>query len=1369
MGLHCAIIPAVKDKTGEIKDSKLFKDLLDHTNNNREKTKDIYYRVTNEKFVSDNYNQLKFDDLGEVTLDSLIKNTNILDFIGKEEVSRNINKDLNYLNDKGEINWKKETDANNQSALTRAIDFNRNNPYRSDYVALVEYRKNPETGVDEVVNTVNKRTSDNVKLAEQLETNFNLNNKLKGILEEIGISVGVLNSLDRSLRVDGVTDFSSAQRTADGLIELIRIAEGHRGEQALPEEFAHATLQALGNHPLVLRLKNSIEQGNLLNEILGEDYLKYHQLYKGNQDKLLEEAAGKLVAKHLLEGAPIEVKPYRNLLQRIIDAIKGLFGKLSIKEINKAKILADVTASELAKRLTNDSLLEDMSLDNISTKESFYSTSEEVNRGKKLLKKIIDTEITRFKIYSNRANKQAKQQATKEGKEESAFTKKQRESIQDLQKKLDQNLEMDGVFQFMENALETLSKVSARIIQVMEEGSSLNIKARALRDARNYIYSYKNLAKIIREAMLEDSSYEDNQFTEAAKANLDSIDGLVNDLLIQYEKNAMPLFKEFLKEFIGDVIEVPFGKWKGKKMTVDELMVKAENDISLFDLWLDSAADSKNFVIKAFDQANKKHKANARERTIRLSKDIAKLHMEAENSGVTNFEFMFERWDNGDKTGNYISPHNIAKYYSEFKKFKDGLVEKYGENREGKSAYDYNREMRQWHKENSREIEVNGVKEKVPGDKYINKAYNELTPAQKRYLDGFTSIKQQLDQLIPPNYTRPESAIKIRKDLVERALDSKSIKEVGYHAAESIKNLFLRRGDDVEFSERATLRDFENREVQTLPVYYTKMREGESMNDITDDTTSSLIAYADMAINYDEMSKVIDIAELSRDLSREIDVQKRQGNKALTSTITGFGETVSQKIFNKGDATNFMKRLDTLFDMQYYSGYMKDEGTFGDTRIDKAKSAGFINMITSLGGLALNSLAGLANITVGKVMMRVEAISGEFFGYKNLVNSDKIYTSNIAEFLGELGNRIRISKLALWNEKFDVMQEYETDIKNTNFDRKTWFSRMFNMSSLFFINNSGEHWMQTRTSLALADATKVKLNGKEISLWDAMEVVYLDSSNPSLGATLEVKKGVTKLDGSSLTKEDLRKFERKTKGLNNRMHGIYNQNDKSMIQHYALGRMAMLFRRWMRPGWIRRFQAATENQDLGQWTEGYYNTVWNFMKTLVTDLRNSELSIATRWEQLHNHQKKNLIRATSEVGHFLGILLALFMYNKYVDDDKPASEKSWAERMFEYQLYRSKTEVGVFIPGYTMLNEGLKMVQSPAAGINTIESFVGLIRLFNPNNYEFYAGDDAVVKQGRHKGRSKAQKYIVDSPLSLFYKTIEKGMHPEGSVPFYKQ
>ena len=1370
MGLHCAIIPAVRNKAGEIKDSKLFRDLLDHTNNDRQITKDIYYKVTNPAFVKENGAHLEMDSLGEVTINSLIKNTNLIQKIGDKNVFKNISKSLQHQNSRGEINWKKETNDSNEAALQRAIGFNKSNVYNQEYVALVEYRKNPETGVEEVVNTVNKRNKDNIKLAEKLETNYNLIKQLKSILQDVGISVGVLNSLDRSLRVNGVTDFSQAQKTADGLIELIRIAEGHRGDQALPEEFAHAALQALGNHPLVLRLKNAIKQGELVEEILGDDLLEYHKLYQGNEQKLIEEAAGKLVAKHLLDGQPIEAKPYRNLLQRVIDAIKNLFGKLSINRINKAKIMADVTSSELAKRLTDESLLEDMSLENISTSESFYQASESVNRNKELLQKIIDTEITRFRIYSNRSNKQAKNKHTEKGKEESAFSKKQRESIEDLQKKLDNNLELEGIFQFMENSLTTLSKVSARIIQVMKEGASLNKKAAALRDARNYIYSYKNLAQHIRRAMLADAVSDNNDFTEAAKANLNMIDGLVNDLLIQYEQNAMPLFKEFLKTFIGDVIEVPFGKWKGKKMTVDELITRAEQDISMFDLWLDSAADSKSFIIKAFDQANKKHKANARERTIALSKEIAKIHLEAERAGISNFEFMFERNKKGDKTGNYISPHNIGEYTAALSEFRGKLMEKYGKERNSEDQKGYNEEMRQWHKENSNTVVVEGIPERVPGDKYINPDYHNLTPAQKTYLDAFTTIKQQLDNLIPPNYTKPESAIKIRKDLIERALGSKSISDVGYHAAESIKNLFLRRGDDVGFSERATLRDFENREVQTLPVYYTKMREGESMNDISDDATSALIAYADMAITYDEMSKVIDIAELGRDLTREIEVQKKQGDKELTSTVTGFGQTIKQKIFNKGDATNLMTRLNALFDMQYYGRYKKDEGTIGNTKMDKAKSAGFLNMLSSLSALAMNALAGLANINIGVVMMHVEAVAGEFFGYKNLLNSDKTYATHIGEFLGEVGNRVKISKLALWNEKFDVMQEYETDIRNTNFDRKTWFSRMFNMSSLFFINNAGEHWMQTRTSLALADATKVKLDGKEISLWDAMEVVYLDPKDPTLGATLELKKGVTKLDGSEITTEDLRAFENKTKGLNNRMHGIYNQNDKSMIQHYALGRLAMLYRRWMRPGWIRRFQGATENKDLGQWTEGYYNTVWNFTKNLVTDLRNSELSIATRWGELEAHQKKNFIRAASEVGHFLSILFAIMLYNKITDDDdRLTSEKSWAERMFEYQLYRSKSEVGVFIPGPTMINEGLKMVQSPAAGINTLENSLGLLRLLNPYNYETFAGEDAVIKHGRHKGRSKAQKYIIASPATLFYNTIDKGLHPESSIPFYKQ
>lgn len=179
--------------------------------------------------------------------------------------------------------------------------------------------------------------------------------------------------------------------------------------------------------------------------------------------------------------------------------------------------------------------------------------------------------------------------------------------------------------------------------------------------------------------------------------------------------------------------------------------------------------------------------------------------------------------------------------------------------------------------------------------------------------------------------------------------------------------------------------------------------------------------------------------------------------------------------------------------MQVYNRYMKDEGTFGKTKIDKGKAANLLNTITSIGNMALNTLLAVSNVATGKVMMRIEAFSKEFFTEKDVLKADKTYMRDIRAFLGEIGNRIKISKLALWNEKFNIMQDYEQNIRDLNFDRKTWFSRMFSMNALFFLTNAGEHWMQTRTSLALANAYKMRApDGRIVSLYDAMEVVPVD-------------------------------------------------------------------------------------------------------------------------------------------------------------------------------------------------------------------------------------------------------------------------------------
>ena len=79
------------------------------------------------------------------------------------------------------------------------------------------------------------------------------------------------------------------------------------------------------------------------------------------------------------------------------------------------------------------------------------------------------------------------------------------------------------------------------------------------------------------------------------------------------------------------------------------------------------------------------------------------------------------------------------------------------------------------------------------------------------------------------------------------------------------------------------------------------------------------------------------------------------------------------------------------------------------------------------------------------------------------------------------------------------------------------------------------------------------------------------------------------------------------------------------------------------------------------------------------------------------------------------------------------------------------------------VTEGLRILQSPAAGINTIQNILNLTKLLNPMNYI----DE--LEYGRYKGHSTAYKAFFDSPVIPFNKTIYRGLHPEEAMLFFKQ
>jgi hypothetical protein len=278
---------------------------------------------------------------------------------------------------------------------------------------------------------------------------------------------------------------------------------------------------------------------------------------------------------------------------------------------------------------------------------------------------------------------------------------------------------------------------------------------------------------------------------------------------------------------------------------------------------------------------------------------------------------------------------------------------------------------------------------------------------------------------------------------------------------------------------------------------------------------------------------------------------------------------------------------------------------------------------------------------------------------------------------------------------------------------------LFRLGALFFINKCGEHYLQNRIALAMANDVKFKdANGNEINLWDAYEVS---------GNTLVLKNGVTKPDGTAWTSDDEFKFEKKSDFLNNRLNGIYNDIDKSAIQQYALGRLAIMFRKYLRPNLNRRFKKMQYNYEGDVWTEGYYVTTGRFMKSLMLDLKDMQFNITAHWDSLHGTEKANLKRTLGDVAYLMATFALITVLSGVSGDD----DDDWTMNMMAYQANRLFTEIGALTPSPLFISEGLKIVKSPMAAVTSAQDIIKFM--------QFWGWSDE-IEYGRYRGQSKFKR-----------------------------
>lgn len=1303
----------------------------------RKSAEDVYYRAINPSF-KEAFPNVRFDHNGEPLLEDLITQCGIGHSKSNEAM-------LDYLNSEYGTKPVPRTMQSVIELQNRAASFNINSPLNKRYSAEIT-SSGHDVSMEVVTATGNGRD-----LGKQQRFNAELNNQLIKLLNSWGADVAALTELEEAGNVNGVMDLSAGINAATGLKEVIRISKRHKwsnqiksatdnsggfsntdnditdntyDSNILAEEWGHFVVDAVKDSPLRDRMLNSLRNEEVLQRVLGSEYDRYNEVYKGDIDLMAKEALGKMMAQVLNNYDP--TAPNDRLFERYKNSILDFFSRRDIDEIDEIINKVREQVYEFTTNVFNGKY--QLNISSRDYNKRLFNLGNDVSRDYNILKRIIQQERKRLAIYGKGAKATAKEREEKRG----SFDEKQKLFIDKLSNDLENHRELEGIYTYLTEAIRILRQLSDKLDTVHNSQTSWKDKFSTLRSIRDYMSSYGSIMGELRQEMYKARQEGDMRFKEKLQESLNEFSGLLAGLGSDWAEVSKDEFARFLTPFKGESISMSI-RGERKQYNIRELLDYVEKDISVVERWTDAMADSTDPILRIYDSLVKDQKSKARYNTINNEKEILMHSKKLEDAGVKNTNFMYEKTSDGKITGNFVTRYNWGDYFAALSKYAKSLPKDM--EREEKSIL-----ISRWKRANT---DRNGN----PIEKYYNPQYDAIqrNAAMKEYYDFMINLKRNLDYRLPARYVRFNKAPQIRRDFLERVMGKGNKFQ---YLWESFKDNLARREDDTEFAYAR--QDFEGNQIYNLPIYYT--RPLKDKNDLSTDCTSTMIAYAAMANDYAAMNDVIDALETGRTILSERRVAQTRGNKIMREILN----KVPSNLTKKGDVANFMARLNDFMLMQVYGEQMKDEGTV--LGVDVGKAVNMLNKLQSYGTTALSVLTGTANLAQNIVISNIEAISGQFFNKSELAKADWEYTKLLPQYLSEIGNRIQTSKMALFAEKFNVLQDYKQHVKGVDWDRKTWFSRFFKEDTLWFTTSAGDHYTQMRTGLALAMRLKLQdKDGKPISLYDALEVQYLDEAHPEYGANLVIKKGVTDQDGKTVGNDYLTSVTRKIRGINNKLYGIYNQEDKNALQSRAVGRLLMMYRNWMRPLWLKRYGVERYNYDTGTFEEGYYRTLWNFMNTLRKDLKKGELDIVKQWHNLDGAQKSNIYRGIAEIATFLSLMGIIATLKGVPDDD---DKDNWLTEYVTYSIVRLKADLGSLMPGPTMLDEGLRLFDNPFAAVRVLKNTRQLLNLFDPDTWT------TEINQGIYKGYTRAEKIMLQ-PVP-FIRQFQNLFDPKEPTRWYK-
>ena len=1268
----------------------------------------------NPKFINDYRTSLELDSSGVPTVESLLAIPIVRNnFIGKNRLVESLNKENKAFED---------TLDNYNNLLQDAFNFNTKSPYRDSFVANIDYTDDGKIKVN-----ISDRSQQALDDFQYVYRQHLLNQRLSEIFKPLGVNIGILSQVESVAGKAGVTDFTVADRIAKDFVSMIRVANNKEGAEALSEEFSHLIIGALKDNLFIQRSLNYVRNTpGVAQAILGDEYEAIKAAYNDNMDLVAEEALG-----HVLKDNLLKTQTDIPIISRTVDNVRKQFKDYEDTQVLEAIQEVNEMMSSIASGIIDNSLpVTQEQIINSQRQVQLNALSSKIEKAIDIIQKAKETELKRYKIGDIE---------TKE------FAKSNIETLENTSGE-----ELDCIITLLHYSDATVNEMRDKYSKITALSNSTTKDVFAtLRSVRSFISSYGNFINQVRNLIVntenENPNVKDSSELSLLKSSINELSNLSEDLTALYTKKAFYSFCNFVKPYLGDDVIAKMKGPKGTALTVEELLNSAEKDISFMDRWLDSMGNSADLALQIFDQIVKQTKDSIKSEVMDTIREIIALRQEAESKGITSFEWAFEKDSTGKMSGDYIRPINNAEFYRQLDEFEKSLDEKYGKNPGGTNATNKIAEREAWLRTYA--ISTFGSPRPNP-DKWQNADYMKLSDDQKDILNKFIAIKERLELSFPEDKKNTYRAIQIRKSAAQRLVDS------GLSPSTILSNLknyysetFIDKIDDDQLfghTARGSIKDFEGHEYMVLPILYTGRLENPQ--ELSTDIFSTLMSYAYMATQYKAMSDVVDALEIGRNIMKERKVKEDRGGFPVIEKLqTALGNTVGN-VFKEGSYIE--QKLDDFFESQVYGRYLKDSGAFTvfGTPINKNKLASWVLSRSSLAQLGFNFLANTANVLTGSCMQNIEAIASEFFNVKELAKADVEYNKMLVSFIPELGARFKQSKLALFDELIDFKGEFRKRINGAQ--RKNLIQRLFGENIAFIGQDGGDHWLYNRTAIAMAMRQKVIVPGKgEMSLWDALQIV--DSGHGNLKKMI-LPEGTTDLDGNAFS---ITKWSRKVLDVNQKLFGVYNEDDSNAANRVIMGRLLQQYRKWIKPQFNKRFQAKQENLALGQEEEGYYRTVARMLNELVR----GHVQLSAQWKEMSDHEKANVRRCITELIQFFAVWALANLVEWPDDKDRP-----WALKYAEYAAVRLSHELGGLTPSLTMMDEMLKNVKNPVPATGIVVDLTNLVSsLITPSDWT------NELQSGPYKGMSTLEKNFFKAPLygvaqyrqiSKFSKDIDNSM-----------